>query len=404
MAVLSGGARRPFAARGDAGFPRHRRAAVAVLLALTLTLIPALGAPAPARAAGATATGTIDGWTAVNGDGRVVIWGGGDVGDLVAAATTRGCPPISVWYFGAPGGAVTYVVGAPAFANAGWTAAVPGPLPRSALYVTCGAPPPPPPAQSVLADNQVVALYGYPGHPAQGLLGAYSAEDAAAEAQRRAAQYDALNGARGVVAAFEPIAVVGQADPGADGLYASRLPTATIQQYVDVAKAHGMLVILDLQLGWADPMTEVQRLEPFLALPFVHLALDPEYMTKARGEAPGQVIGSIDPATVNAVQAYLDGLVTAHDLPPKLLVVHQFLTSMIQPTPTAFADYAGVDVVIDMDGFGGEYAKLTKYATFSLASYAERAGIKLFVDWDTPLMPPSQIEALQPPPDLVIYQ
>jgi hypothetical protein len=237
-----------------------------------------------------------------------------------------------------------------------------------------------------------------------GILGALTPEAAADEALRRAAEFNTLNGSRSAVAAFQPIAVVAQASPGASGEYVGQMPADALQQYVDVARARGMLVILDLQIGWADPVAEVARLEPLLALPFVHLALDPEYMTRPKGEPPGQAIGTITAEQVNTAQAQLDAIVRRHHLPPKMLVVHQFREDMVQVPTGSFDEYASVEVVIDMDGYGAASAKLSKYGLFALSSYAERAGLKLFLEWDTPLLAPTDVLALQKPPDLVIYQ
>jgi hypothetical protein len=77
---------------------------------------------------------------------------------------------------------------------------------------------------------------------------------------------------------------------------------------------------------------------------------------------------------------------------------------MVQVPTGHFADFFTVDVVIDMDGFGPASGKLSKYELFARSSYAERAGLKLFLAWDSPLLTPADILALQEPPDLVIYQ
>jgi hypothetical protein len=106
---------------------------------------------------------------------------------------------------------------------------------------------------------------------------------------------------------------------------------------------------------------------------------------------------------VNAVQAYLAALVRARGLPPKLLVLHQFVEPMLSH-PEQYAAYREVELTIDMDGYGTVGGKLKHYQSFALAPYAERAAIKLFYDWDQPLLPPERIQALDRPPDLVIYQ
>jgi hypothetical protein len=271
-------------------------------------------------------------------------------------------------------------------------------FPQAATASGAGAP-----GRSVFASAQIVAFYGHPGVPAMGILGAYTPERAADEVLKWARRYDALNGSRGVIPALHLITAVAQADAGLDGTYLGRLDDATIQRYVDVTRARGMVLILDVQVGWADPLAEVQRLRKFLEQPHVHLALDPEYATERYGEAPGLVIGSLDASQVNRVQRYLAEIVRAKRLAPKVLVLHQFLDDMLLDR-SSFESVAEVEVTIDMDGFGPDRLKLEKYDIFSLGSAAERAAIKLFFEWDEPLITPERLQRLGSPPDLVIYQ
>ncbi len=256
---------------------------------------------------------------------------------------------------------------------------------------------------SVFDGAQVVSFYGYPGIPGMGALGVYDPQRAADEVTRVAEAYDALNGERDVVPALHLIVAIAQATPGADGLYIYHMPPELLRTYVELARERGMLLFLDVQVGWSDPMDEVRRLAGALAEPFVHLALDPEFATRSSGFAPGIVIGSLDAAEVNAVQAYLAELVRARGLPPKLLVLHQFVEPMLVD-PEQYAAYREVELTIDMDGYGTVGGKLHNYQSFALAPYAERAGMKLFYDWDQPLLSPERIQALDRPPDLVIYQ
>ena len=259
------------------------------------------------------------------------------------------------------------------------------------------------PLRSVFEDAQVVSFYGYPGIPGMGALGAHPPERAADEVLRVAGTYDALNGERGVVPALHLIVAVAQTAPMEDGSYLDRLSEEEIGVYVEVARERGLLLFLDVQVGWSDPLMEVRRLSVALAERFVHLALDPEFATRASGRAPGIVIGSIDAAEINAVQDYLAALVRDRRLPPKLLVLHQFTEGML-PGAEQYAALPEVEITIDMDGYGTEWGKLANYEAFALAPYAERPAIKLFYDWDTPLLPPERLLALERPPDLVIYQ
>lgn len=259
-----------------------------------------------------------------------------------------------------------------------------------------------PPVDSVLAHARVVALYGHPGAPATGALGKYTPEQAAQEVLRLAGEQQAADG-RLALGALHMTVGVAQAQPTADGTYLARLTPLEIEPYMEVARRHGLLLILDIQLGWADPLTEVQALEPFLAEPFVHVALDPEFATGHQRVAPGTSIGSLDATAVNAVQDYLAGLVRRLALPHKLLVLHQFRDDML----TGTAEYRvtpGVDVVIDMDGFGPPASKIDAYEQYALAPYAAYPAIKLFFDWDAPLLTRDELAELAQPPALVIYQ
>jgi hypothetical protein len=160
-----------------------------------------------------------------------------------------------------------------------------------------------------------------------------------------------------VLPALELVAVVAQAHPGADGLYRSRMSDAEIEQVAEWAQSRGHPLILDVQPGLSSFQAEVEVRRPFLTRPYVHLALDPEG-AMAPGQVPGQTIGSVDASTVNEVIQTLAGIVTEHDLPPKVLIVHRFTEDMltnawqIQPAPQ-------VQVAVTMDGVGGQAAKLS---------------------------------------------
>ena len=285
-------------------------------------------------------------------------------------------------------------------------AAVTAPTVTPATSVSPGAQTTPrtgPLQPSVFEQAQIVSFYGYPGVATMGELGLHTPSGAAAAITRLAAEYDALNGPREVMPALHLIVAVAQRHPGNSGLYLGRMSNERLSEYVEAARAAGILLFVDVQIGWSDALTEVRLLEDVLREPFVHLAIDPEFATRSKGTAPGVAIGTLDAADVNAVQHYLAGLVREHDLPPKVLVLHQFLQSMLTRVDQ-YDDVAEVDVTIDMDGFGNPYVKLAKYDLYAAADYAERAAIKLFYHWDAPLMTPGRLLSLDNPPDLVIYQ
>ena len=250
---------------------------------------------------------------------------------------------------------------------------------------------------------QVVAFYGHPGVAAMGVLGHGTPAEVAKEVAVWAGRHDRLNGPRGAIGAYHLITGVAQANPTADGLWLNRLSHDRIAEYVEAAREHGMLLFLDTQIGWSDPLTEVKRLESFLLEPFVHIALDPEFATEPRGVRPGLAVGGITGGQVNDVLGYLSALVEEEGLPSKILMVHQFTGRMLHDRD-AIERHSGVELSIDMDGFGSPRAKLNGYERFALAEPSQRPAFKLFFAQDRPVMTPEEVQALDRVPDLIIYQ
>ena len=141
---------------------------------------------------------------------------------------------------------------------------------------------------------------------------------------------------------------------------------------------------------------------PFLRRPYVHLALDPEFAMKPN-QRPGIEIGSIDASVVNETVAMLSELVQREKLPPKVLVVHRFTEHMLTNYQNVRTD-PNVQIVVTMDGFGSPEAKVSKYDWLVREQRVQFSGYKLFYRQDVPVMTPSEVVKLGPPPDLVIYQ
>ena len=259
-------------------------------------------------------------------------------------------------------------------------------------------------APSVLETATVVSVYGHPGVCVMGELGCHGGPEGAIEAARSlAAEYDALNGDRPAVVALHLIVDVAQAKPGDDGEYLDKMPLDQIAEWVEAARDADVLLFLDIQIGWGDLDEHVRRLEPFLEEPFVHLAVDPEFATESRGARPGLVIGTLTSEQVNAVQAYLREIVLRTGQDSKILVLHQFRPDMLT-IPELIEAVDGVEVTIDMDGWGGPWPKVSGYEAYALAPYAERSAIKLFYKWDEPLLTPAEVMGMAEPPAYVIYQ
>ncbi len=259
------------------------------------------------------------------------------------------------------------------------------------------------PVEPVLVQPQIVSFYGHPDVRAMGVLGHGTPAAVAAEVAAWALRYDALNGDRPAVGAYHLIVGVAQTWPTPEGDWLGHLDHERIAEYVEAAREHGLLLFLDTQIGWSDPLSEVRLLEPFLREPFVHVAIDPEFATGHLGVAPGLAIGSVTAAQVNAVQAYLAAIVREQGLPPKILMVHQFTDWMLLDREQV-EDYPEVELSIDMDGFGLSHIKRWGYERWALTAPSERPAFKLFFIQDTPVMTPEEVQALEHPPDIVIYQ
>src|SRR5215210_1982168 len=144
------------------------------------------------------------------------------------------------------------------------------------------------------------------------------------------------------------------------------------------------------------------RLDPFLAQPDVGLALDPEWHL-AEDEVPGKTIGSMTADELNAVSARLSEIVRRRRLPEKMLVVHQFTKDMVE-SRERLRRHRGVELVLNVDGFGDRTVKIQKYSEFVNRRDPARHGFKLFYREDTNLMGPRDVLGLRPQPEFVVYE
>jgi hypothetical protein len=251
----------------------------------------------------------------------------------------------------------------------------------------------------ILPGHRVIAFYGAPQSPELGTLGIGTPEQAGRRLRHQAAKFRSAR--HPVLPAFELLAAVANQAPGDDGLYRTRQSGNTIARYLAAARRARALLILDIQPGHADFMTETRALEPWLREPDVSLALDPEWHTP--GGVPGKVIGSVDALAVNDVSAYLSGIVQARRLPQKLLVVHRFTAGMIRDD-RLLVQRPGVALAVNVDGFGDRANKLARYHALTGATGGVYDGLKLFYKEDTNLMTPREVLHLEPAPALVVYE
>lgn len=165
-----------------------------------------------------------------------------------------------------------------------------------------------------------------------------------------------------------------------------------------------MYVILDLQPGRTDFLTQAKLYESLLLEPHVGLALDPEWRL-----LPNQVhlkqIGSVGAAEINSVAAWLADLTRRHNLPQKAFLLHQFRLSMITDRVQLDTSHKELAYIIQMDGNGAQSTKLTTWRTI-LADPPARMqfGWKNFYDEDHPVLSPEATMQLDPKPWYVSYQ
>lgn len=250
----------------------------------------------------------------------------------------------------------------------------------------------------ILPENRVLAIYGAPqlGSTA---LGERSAGAAARLAVRQARPYE-RGGERPVIPALDLIGVVANSTPGADRRYRTRQPPELIDAYLAAARRAGARLMLDVQPGRSPIGDEIAYLEPWLAEPDVDLAIDPEWNVGRRG-VPGQTVGSVSARELNSAARALARIVKRNDLPPKLLVVHQFRKGSIRHR-RAIKPRRNVEVTLNFDGIGAPGPKVAGYEALSVGGLFN--GFSLFYRLDTPLMSPREVLRLEPAVDFLLYQ
>lgn len=143
------------------------RRALRAVVGLVLLACTALLAPGAAAHAQTLPAGQIVGTLPTGGGGgqALVVWMGGSVEALLAAADAGGCRATAVWVTDR-GNWVAYARGAPSFVNQPWAALYPGAMPSTAVLLICGAlPMSPPPTATPSASARVREVGGCPLFP-----------------------------------------------------------------------------------------------------------------------------------------------------------------------------------------------------------------------------------------------
>ncbi|MCB8943016.1 MAG: hypothetical protein H6658_04610 [Ardenticatenaceae bacterium] len=253
--------------------------------------------------------------------------------------------------------------------------------------------------QSYLDKIRLFAYYGSPTGPGLGILGNFP-------------RADMLNHMRQTIATWQPyydlpllstyhmVTTVANPHPPE---YRHHVSLEVIQEWIDSAKANGVVVILDIQPGRANITAEYNRIRQFLYEPHVHLALDPEFFM-LDNQIPLVNVGQIYASQINDIQADMNNIAYEIGL-NRVLIIHQFADSMV-PDKANIQDYPYVELLINGDGVGPAAAKIRNYNQYAGETGFEYGGFKLFpTDGDFPVMTPEWVmDALSPQPVLIMIQ
>jgi hypothetical protein len=237
-----------------------------------------------------------------------------------------------------------------------------------------------------------------------GRLGTGPLDQRVAEIERRASPYAA---GREILPVIEVISTVVQASSGRDGKHRVRLTDAQIATYHKAARKHRAVMLLNLQPGRSEFITEAKAFHKWLKEPDVGLALDPEWAMDP-GQRPGGAYGYTTGAELNQVARYLAALVTRYDLPEKVMVYHQVARSVVRQE-SGLKDHEGVVVIKSVDGLGPQRSKINTYGVVNKTTPRfVHAGFKLFFTEDSAdggrLMTPPEVLALKPRTEYVMYE
>ncbi|MEZ4616719.1 MAG: LysM domain-containing protein [Caldilineaceae bacterium] len=272
------------------------------------------------------------------------------------------------------------------------------------------------PPSSPFYQTTWLTYYGRPAVPIMGILGEYDIDALTHRLKAEAAAYDLANGEElAVLPAYHLVYGMATKAPNDDGSHLIFLEDATVEAYIQRAQKEGFAVILDIQIGALSPADALAYGLPWLDYANVHLALDPEFAMAHAGQFwPGDPIGYVTAAQINAAQAVMQRYIEEHNITgQRVLLVHQFLDTMIEnKRDLDWSTYDRLVLTLSADGWGGPWGKISKYNTF-MDQQTQFTAFKLFYRWDEPLMTPREALGIdgygeqgyiEVTPNLIIYQ
>jgi len=264
-----------------------------------------------------------------------------------------------------------------------------------------------PNAGAILPFNRIVAFYGNLFSTKMGVLGEYPEDIMLNKLQGEVKKWTLADPEIPAIPALHYIAVTAQGNPGESRMYRFRMPDKEIDKVLAMAEKINAIVFLDIQVGLSNLRSELPLFEKYLKMPQVHLGIDAEFSMKT-GKKPGTVVGTFDAEDINYAANYLAKIVKENNLTPKILVVHRYTQKMItnyqniKPLPE-------VQIVMNMDGWGGEAKKKNTYNQFIVKEPVQFTGFKLFYKNDiktpgTVIMEPNDVLEVNPKPVYIQYQ
>ncbi len=260
---------------------------------------------------------------------------------------------------------------------------------------------------AILPYNRIIAFYGNLYSKRMGILGELPKDSMLKKLQGEVARWQAADTAVRTIPALHYVATTAQGAPGKDGKHRMRMPFHQIDTVMNWAKEINALVFVDIQVGHSTVKEEVPTLEKYLALPNVHLGIDPEFSMK-NGERPGSKIGTFTANDINDAIDFLADVVRKNNLPPKILVVHRFTQGMVTGYDK-IKILPEVQVVMDMDGFGDKILKRSTYLRYIYREPVQFTGFKLFYKNDNKpntsgIYQPEELMKFTPKPIYIQYQ
>lgn len=251
-----------------------------------------------------------------------------------------------------------------------------------------------------------LTYYGRPDIPVMGILGEHDIEGIIEVLQEKAKEYEAANSELlSVTPAIHLVYGMATKASGDDGSHLAYLAHETVMDYITKAAEADVSVILDVQIGALSPTDSISPALKYLEYEHVHLAIDPEFAMVHPGQYwPGDPIGFLTGEQVNEVQSQIQRYLRSNRIKGKrVLLVHQFQSNMILKPEVIDSAFDQVAITISVDGWGGPWAKITKYNSF-ITPESPYAAFKLFYGWDEPLLTPAQAlgEEYVPDTDLII--